>query len=812
MIQIRTNGEALDIPSGFSIDIEDTSPIFNDRGSQSIPATVPATRRNIRLLDAPHRIENDMDPNLPQRQAEVIAGSYIRRGVINLTEASRKEGYTLNIGFDNSEAYAKWQQRKLTELSDLPTYTPAPGEDTAVRRLLSEMYAIYRNPSPRTNPLAVFPLALHREEADIENVGKRNVWQILNTVDENGMRSAMTAMRIIDGTYTEVKVPAGYMVSPFVRVWKVIELLFGDLGVEISNNMFKTDVELSRLVVLNNCADAICTGTIRYADILPDCTVSEFLNALWVRFGLVYNVDFTAKTVRLELLRDILETATADDLGKYATEFPKITYQQRQYVRLTAATSIEDAAPATERLEDFLKGLDITKVAGGPDVENWSNGGVSGGTNWDGDYMDGYYDDYDPDIDGWDDPDAPDIPEPDEPDYGVEEATRASKESASGRQEVQKAVPGHLAREFVTGRWWKLDTLNNGTTVKSSGFFNWDPQTDGMTAMELHSDDECVPIGDLRHPEENAGDSFKGYCPLYLFGSRHYHSSIKGADTKDEGDSTPLAFLFAYTKDSATMGRINGEGEDGQLMRLDDGTKPKLSLYFQYKDGLFANFWARYDEILRHDNRLAEVNARIDKSTLQGIDMLKPYGLGGARVLVDSMTYSLPAVRDVSADLKLRVIQTQGQGYYDIEAEQNIPDFAAAARHLEWKLYSETYGEGLDDDMAKQAAVDKYIQDHNYTPHGSAGDYYYLKKESAVLKSMARDLTTWENDRDLPEPTYQGEGCSITYMAELTYYIWEWHDTSGNPGSGGTAVSPPLDEVTVLVQYKVKLYGAYVPD
>ena len=49
MIKILIKGEALDLPEGFSMAVEDTNPIFNDQGSQSIPATVPPTRRNNRL-------------------------------------------------------------------------------------------------------------------------------------------------------------------------------------------------------------------------------------------------------------------------------------------------------------------------------------------------------------------------------------------------------------------------------------------------------------------------------------------------------------------------------------------------------------------------------------------------------------------------------------------------------------------------------------------------------------------------------------------------------------------------------------------
>lgn len=92
MIKILSDGEALDLPSGFKIQIEDSNPAFNELGSQSVSATVPATRRNIRLLDMPHRVDSWNDPNKPERTATVIDGAYQRRGKMNITSAGKAAG------------------------------------------------------------------------------------------------------------------------------------------------------------------------------------------------------------------------------------------------------------------------------------------------------------------------------------------------------------------------------------------------------------------------------------------------------------------------------------------------------------------------------------------------------------------------------------------------------------------------------------------------------------------------------------------------------------------------------------------------
>lgn len=821
MIQIKTKGEALDLPDGFSIEIEDSNPIFNDRGSQSIPATVPATRRNIRLLDAPHRIDAGADPNLPERTAEIIEGAYIRRGTMNVTEAGKEEGFTFNVGFDNSTAYAKWSKKKLGELSGLPTfYPPADLQGYPIDNLLDELYRIYRNPDPQRDDFAVFPLAINNESTGTDS-DKKTYWEVLNLVGDHGLAQPTKVKRLIDGEVTEVSVPEGYMVSPFLRVWRVLELIFADLEVTVVTNPFAQDLELSRLVVLNNAADSSCRASVKYADLMPDSTVEEFLNALWVRFGLVYNIDNNTGTVRLKLLKDIISQRGCRPLDKYMAGTEKIIYEERQYIKLSANTSIEGAAPSHERFEDFIKGLDVSKVHLGTHVSQWQNTGSQDDPRWDGDWNDGYYDDYDP----WEDPDweDPEPPEPEWPDpdddrddgrddydydYYAARSTAAPKAGAS----VTTSQNTFLAREFVTGQWFRLDAANGKVRLSSSSFFNWDPQPEGLTPLDLSSDDEFVPVERVSTVGLGVGHSYNDKCPLYLFGARHYHSYIKGSDETDtSGDQTPLAFMFAYTKGNKTFGRLTPEGEDGQPITLDDGTKPTISLLFQFRDGLFAKFWADYDEILRHGNRSVEVKAHINKLDLPLLNLIDAYAFKGIRVLIDTMTYSLPSGREVSADLRLRTIQTQGR--YDIKKEQNVPDFAAAARHLEWFLYSETYGEQLNTATARAEAAKKYKADTGYREHGTEGDYWYIGANSAVFKKIARLTPIWQGDSTIPAPGMQGQKNIRKYKALLTYDIYEIHDMSYQDGPDDwERDETPIGETSVTVEYQVVLYSKWVND
>lgn len=808
MLEIKTKGEAVDLPSGFSIEIEDSNPIFNDIGSQSIPATVPATRRNIRLLDAPYRIDSGEDPNLPERKAEVVEGAYRRTGSLNITEAGKGEGITFNVGFDNSTAYMKWRQRKLSEISGLPVYTPGEGQGTPVYNLLDELYRNYREADPQATDFAVFPVAINKE-TDGSGSNEKEYWEILNVPTSTDLRQPATVKRLIDGTVTEVSIPQGYMVSPFLRVWRVLEFIFEDLELIIRSNPFKEDRELSRLVILNNAADSVCLGKIRYSDLMPDSTVEEFLNALWVRFGLVYHIDYTTGEVSLKLLKDILDNPDSNALDGYSTAREKITYDERQYIKLTAATGLEGAAPATERFEDFIKGLDVTKVHMGTNVKDWRMTGSQNDPKWDGDVGEGYYDqdEYDP----WEDPDFDDRDDwwddrDDDRDYY---STRSEiKTLAATSSEAQRNT--FLAREFVTGLWYKLDATNGTIRQSSTSNFDWDPQPEGITAYELSSDDEFIALARVANSGTGTGNTFNAVCPLFLCGCRHYHSYIKESGEDENGAETPLSFAFAYTIGKKTIGRLTPESDQGGPMTLDDGTKPTISLLFQFRDGLFARYWKKYDEILRHGNRSVDLSARINKLALQRMNLFEPYSLKGVRVLIDTMTYALPSGKDVAVDMKLRTIQTQGS--YDIDKEQNIPNFASAARHLALFLYKETYGTALDTDKIRQLAADLFDAE-GYERRWEGDYYYFVDGRGAKLKSISRESLTWQNDPNLPTPSAQGQHYIIEnrYIARLTYDIYEVHAKSIDAEEYFLSAEP-IGSATARVVYRVELYSKWVAD
>lgn len=597
MLKIKTNKGYLDLGGDFTVQIDEKSPIMNDRGTQTVPVTVPYTSNNAKLTGFAHRLDLCNKPLAEDSTCTVQDGVYRRTGKINIVSAGRMEGTTLNIGFDNSEAYNAWKAKKLNSI-ELPVkeYSSVISLCTHLQQVLNGYKTDY----------AVFQIMTANESKDGVYYPKYLNY-IYPTTEGSSIYKlryeARTETFLIDGTPTETTLPTGYGVTAFLYVWRVLELIFSEFGYSIIENPFKTDKELSRIVILNNAADCCVKGMLSYADLMPDCTVEQFLNALNVRFGMVYNVSSDTKAARIRLIKDIIKSSPGIDFSNMVTSHPVTTYETARQIKLSAKTSFTSAAPSVERFEDYLKGhKNVAKL---------------------------------------------------------------------NRVDTSKRV-NYLNYEKTTAKWYKWDSENNRIVYSSSSFFNWDRKTNNVEDDELSSDDECVPM-------DFATNNI--LTPQYLASYVHRYTYLKnngssGSGEDSESEETPLSFAFSFVGSANCnypFGSSLSVGPSGDNVRFYDGTEHKISLLFQFDNGLFSNFWKEYDAVLRHSFNQVETNVLLPIHTITQIDLLNTVSLCGQILLPDSFSYSLPANKIVSVDLILRTLRLIEP--YDLDKEHDIPAF-----------------------------------------------------------------------------------------------------------------------------------------
>lgn len=358
-VKLTTQAGTFDLPSDFNIEIEDTSPVFNDQGSQSIAATIPATKNNLRLVNHINRLDADQ---APVEDARIIVSDsiYYRTGKMNISQASHSTGIVSNIGFDESEIYNIWNSVTLKSFEGLPKYSPENGVSDVVSYLNDIM-----NDKITDTPLHIFNICV-AIPGNKDNGTDTYYPEYLNSMIEDNKKftlnsAARTETYLLGGEAVATSVPVGYGITPFLKVSWLLNYIFEYFGYRVTENPFATHPQLSRLVVLNNAADCCVKGFIDYADLMPDCTINEFLQALYCRFGMVYFVNGKTKTVRLRFLKDIIASPASQDWSLMKAAEPIVNYNAPKQLKLSASTSISGpypllvAAPIAESLDKFLK-------------------------------------------------------------------------------------------------------------------------------------------------------------------------------------------------------------------------------------------------------------------------------------------------------------------------------------------------------------------------------------------------------------------------------------------------------------------------
>lgn len=707
MLKIKTNKGYLDLGGDFTVQIDEKSPVMNDRGSQTVPVTVPCTGNNAKITGFAHRLDMGVKPMNEDQACTVLDGVYKRTGKINIVSAGKKEGITLNIGFDNSEAYSAWKAKKLNAIT-LPVK-----EYSSVNSLCAHLQQVLGG---YQTDYAVFQIMTGNDSKDNQSYPK--YLNYITLVSEGSkvykLRcQARTETFLVNGTPTAVTLPEGYGVTAFLYVWRVLELVFSEFGYTITENPFKTDKQLYNLVILNNAADCCVKGKLSYADLMPDCTVEDFLNALYVRFGLVYNVSSDTKTATLRLIRDIVDDVPDIDLSRSLTDEPLITYETARQMKLSAKTSFTGAAPSVERFEDYLKDQEVARLA---------------------------------------------------------------------RVDVSQRVI-HLNYEETTGRWFKWDEDNKRLTYSSSSFFSWDRKSDSIEDNELTSDDECVPM-------DFAPNDI--LSPQYLADYVHRYTYLKTSSNNDDEDSekveTPLSFVFAFTSSQNSkypFGSVLPYTSEGEEVILKDGSKHTISLLFQYKNGLFINFWKKYDAIIRHSFNQVEANTLLPVHQLMSMDILTPVALRGQYLLFDGLSYSLPANKIVPVDLTLRTLRLIAP--YNLDEEHFIKDFGSTL--YVWKLVRNTQAEVQEN---KKQEVLNYLKGLGFTIENErywtitdgfinpgTDDYIIENPPTSENDTLTRDyqfqlrvnINYIQNDPEATTGTYN-ETFTLSYIGEFISVVY----------------------------------------
>ncbi|MDR2764120.1 MAG: hypothetical protein LBB90_03715, partial [Tannerella sp.] len=416
----------------------------------------------------------------------------------------------------------------------------------------------------------------------------------------------------------------GYGVSPFLKVGKLLEIIFENFGYRIESNPFISHRQLKKLVVLNNVMDTILSGTLHYSDLMPDMTVHDFLESLYNKFGLRWFVDSNAKTVRFHFLKDLLlPSGGSIDLNIFKTEEPAISCAPQRQLKLTANREVGKSGfgftseTLYDTFEQFLKAYryQFTDLN---EEDSWIEGLSCVFNTFDSQY-------------------------------------------------------------FI---YENVETMDS-ESLSSSDFFDWDKKTPGLEYEEIQMSDLCLPfdfisrIGNILYYGANVKHHYsdivvEGETPKEEENPARLAFSF-GWGLTDYTASNRYNWFFAS--------QINRDVH-GHFMYDSEGKRYDLSLTINREDGLYNRFWKSYDAFLRHSNQEVKCNLRFTGAELVNLKTDRVMFLNLQPLIVEQLKFKLNAPSDSLNECTLRTLRLYRP--YDLEAEQQIPVYSNQQYY--WKV------------------------------------------------------------------------------------------------------------------------------
>lgn len=349
-MKLTTANGQLDLPKDFAMTMRRTNPFLSDEGDASLPCTLPASANNKAVLEHTERIDRSTR-HVNKIAASLQCGPITKNGQLIIDTVHRQEGIDVSFAIENSDLYSQHKDKKLKEI--FREYDSGAGykrtDYNTVSGWMTYLNGIFSGSITTETDFTIFPVAIAPyKDNDVTYYQANNeysgglVWQ------KRTVREGDIAMLV----------PDGYGISPFLYLHRLVALTFEVLGYTVVQNCFAAS-PLSAIVVLNNSSDTLVKPVLHYADLVPNCTVSEFLDFLLKKFHAQAKIDSTAKTVSIVLMEDLLSATPTSDISDKVNGDLEMAISPSSRVVLSSKTDIEGAAYAEETFDKLMEKYDF---------------------------------------------------------------------------------------------------------------------------------------------------------------------------------------------------------------------------------------------------------------------------------------------------------------------------------------------------------------------------------------------------------------------------------------------------------------------
>lgn len=337
-MKLTTRNGKIDLPRDFSFNMERSNPLLLDEGDSSVPATLPSSSRNLAAIDHRERIDR-AEAYDDKVDAILEVGPIRKHGQLAFDTVHSSKGVNASFYIDNSDLYISSKNKTLKEI--FADKTEVFGTVSAAIEVLQRIY------EGADSDFKVFPVAVSPYE---ENGVTKYQW---NNRTENNMLVYETTIHEGDSINS---VPEGYGLAPFLKLSRLVELLFYLLGYEVTENCL-AEWPFQRLVIVHNYSDCLCnqTVTLFYKDLVPSCTLSDFLTWLNNKWHVQPVVDSNSRKVKIVAMETMLAIGADMDITHLVEDDFTVQLNPSKRVVMTPTNSIEGTDPAAETFDKLIE-------------------------------------------------------------------------------------------------------------------------------------------------------------------------------------------------------------------------------------------------------------------------------------------------------------------------------------------------------------------------------------------------------------------------------------------------------------------------
>lgn len=292
MLKITTPYGYLKFRPDIEIPITITNPLFNDRGSYSLPFSVPE-KPNREALGFPASVSSKTAVG-EFIDCVIEHGLFKEKGTLKITDVLSDVELTLT-----TREGAFWEWAKKTKLSEINFPESDPFVGTVKQKNQQWMQRIKDGHAKKwpEEYFNAFPVVVQiLKDKENEHVWGSEVsdFRFLNKIDiQTGDIFWDEDIQWMNG------------VSPFIYLNALLSLICQTYGYRLINEL-ENDDALNRTCIINNATRAIVDGVLNWKQLVPNIPIVEVINILESKIGAIFYVDTSKKLISIKLADSII--------------------------------------------------------------------------------------------------------------------------------------------------------------------------------------------------------------------------------------------------------------------------------------------------------------------------------------------------------------------------------------------------------------------------------------------------------------------------------------------------------------------------